>query len=344
MKTLIITILLCLAGSSVAGDLYVDIKTGSDTNPGSSDLPFKTIQKAVDVLNTADTPAAIKIAPGLYSLDKECSINSKAGYSSDNPLTIEAAILPDDPNWKPNDMPIIVSTLNPVVPENAKYIETSGFKVEMDHVKIRGLKFIGTPIPGVMYYPVYRLGKSLDDLVVTQCMFLCSQYVTSSNVAIIVHGHGLQIDHCVFYDCANAVVFWNADGGISKNNSMTHCIIDGGYVSGVWLCQTGEDFEFHHNIITRCQYAFMRNDDNKKTYKIRDCIINNFEFFSGFSGPNFELSESGADMPYIEQNITKSGEIKLVKGAGLDMGIPQQYLQVEEGTPGSDLGAGLFIK
>ncbi len=344
MKTLITSLLICLAGTSATGTLYVDVNSGSDTNPGSSDLPFKTIQKAVDVLNASDAPATIKIAPGLYALDKECNINSKSGYSSENPLTIEAAILPDDPNWKPNDMPIIVSTLNPVVPENAKYIETWAFKVEMDHVKIRGLKFIGTPLPGVMYYPIYRTGKSLDDLVVSQCMFLCSQYVTSSNVAIIAHGHGLKIDHCVFYDCANAVVFWNADGGISKNNSMTHCIIDGGYVSGVWLCQTGEDFEFHHNIITRCQYAFMRDQSNKNTYNVRDCIINNSDFFSGSCGPNFELSESGADMPYVEHNIDKSGKITLVKGAGLDLGIPQRYLQVEVGTLGADMGAGLFTK
>ena len=347
MKKLFITagIMLGTLGLSAAATLYVDVQNGNDDNPGSSEMPLKTIEKAANIVNTLNEPGAtIKIAPGLYTLENECLISSKQQYSDENPLIIEASIMPDDPNWTPRDMPIIVSALNPPAGENIKYIEASGLKVEMSHVVIRGLKFIGTPIPKVMYYPIYRGGKDLDDLVVSQCMFLNDQHVSTSNVAVIANGHGLKIDHCVFYNCSNAAVYWNAQDGVSKNNSMTYCIIDGGYVSGVWFCQTDEDFEFHHNIITHCQYAFMRDEKNQKTYKVNDCIINNNDFLSGKCNPNFELSETELETPYLEKNVIDTGEIELVKGAGLDMEIPVRFLQVEKGTLGSDLGAGLFKK
>lgn len=125
---------------------------------------------------------------------------------------------------------------------------------------------------------------------------------------------------------------------------MTYCIIDGCYVSGVWLCQTDEDFEFHHNIISNCKYAFMRNENNNRTYPVNDCIINHYEFYSGRSGPNFELSEAGAEMPYLETSVIKTGEIQLEEGLGLDLEIPYRYLHVAKGTQGFELGAGLFTK
>ena len=346
MKILLFMFLfaLCAFQTSKATTLYVDIRKGSDDNPGSRELPFQTIQKAVEWINTSQGQESVivKIAPGLYTLDKGCLIKPSRSLTETTRLIIEALVMPDDSAWTPLDMPIIVSVENPIIPEKSPYIESWGFQVETSHVTIRGLKFIGTVIPKVMYYPIYRTGKDLEDLVVSQCMFLCSGDVTSSNVAVIANGRSLKIDHCVFYNCANAAVYWDAEGGVSKGNAMTHCLIDGGYVSGVWLCETGEDFKFHHNILTHCRYAFMRNESNQTTYQIEDCVINQCQYFSGKSDNSFNLSETGEAVHYSEKNVIKTGDIRLVTTPGLDLDIPRRYLQLEEGSVGTELGAGLF--
>lgn len=123
---------------------------------------------------------------------------------------------------------------------------------------------------------------------------------------------------------------------------MTHCIVDGGYVSGIWLCGTDEDFEFHHNIVTNCRYAWMRSETNGMTYRVRDSIINCFQYYSGASNPSFELRETDERIRYIEQNVVKTGEIQLEKGIGLDMEIPGRYMHVAKDTAGYELMAGLY--
>ncbi len=332
-------------GALCAETLFVDVRAGNDRNSGTQKMPLKTIERAVEIINgsTQSGPSVIKIAAGVYELKKQCLIKNDRQYSKGNRLIIEAAVLPDDPEWRPESMPIVVSVESPAPAEDVKsYVEISGFKVEISHVTIRGLKFLGSPVPKVLYYPIFREGKDLNDLCVSQCMFLCDPHVITSNVAILANGHGLTVDHCVFYQCSNAVVFWNAEGGTSRGNVMTHCIVDGGYVSGVWLCQTDEDFEFHHNIITNCRYAWMRSNTNTKTYRLHDCIINNFEYYSGVCNPEFILSETGPEIQYIQNNVIKTGEIQLEKGLGLDMELPHRFMHVVRETPGYEMGAGLF--
>ena len=45
---------------------------------------------------------------------------------------------------------------------------------------------------------------------------------------------------------------------------------------------------------------------------------------------------------YIENDIRKSGKVKLVK-VKLD-GLPQNYLHLSSGSDGNDLNAGIFIR
>ncbi|MGD9162183.1 MAG: hypothetical protein PVG39_27485 [Desulfobacteraceae bacterium] len=131
--------------------------------------------------------------------------------------------------------------------------------------------------------------------------------------------------------------------GVSKDNALTYSIIYSGYISGVWLNQTDEDFTFHHNVISNCQYSFMRSETNINTYHIKDSIINNYKYFSGKCIPEIKLCESGADMPYQEKNIVKTGFIQLEKGPGLDQDVPHRYLHILQKTQGSEIGAGLFM-
>lgn len=55
---------LTLTSAGAAGDSYYVATNGSDSNPGSSSAPFRTVQRAADVATAGDT---VFITPGLYA-------------------------------------------------------------------------------------------------------------------------------------------------------------------------------------------------------------------------------------------------------------------------------------
>jgi hypothetical protein len=345
-----------LAPSLIAETLYVNGISGDDNSLGTKDKPLKTINKAAAMVNDSNAPGptTIKIGPGVYNLTKAVVFENIRSYTKEKRLTIEATILPDDPNWKPALMPVVLSTQEPTRQEKLEdYIkygtQTCGFQIEINHVTICGLKFLGDPTPNNRHYPIRRNSKTAKDLIVTQCLFVGDKAALPIQVPIIANGHNLIVDHCIFYNCKNSVVFWNAEGGVSKNNAMKYCIVYGAYVSGVWTCQTAEDFEFHNNIITNCECFWMRDRETLQKYRLNDCIVNNSKFYSGYyNEKNNGTDPTGPEIIYEEENIIKKGKITLVKGKSywpeLSVNIPKDYLHVVEGTLGSELGAGLFKK
>ena len=334
--------------SAPAETLYVDSKTGDDTDDGTMEKPLLTLGRAAEFANNqAETgPTTIKIAPGIYVLSEPVLFENSRPYTKEKRLTLVATILPDEPEWDPDQMPLILSTQNP--PDRShRGRDTTGLRIEVSHVTIRGLKFQGNLTHQANYTPIRRDGRILDDLEVTQCLFTADKLVQPMHLPILANGHGLVVDHCIFYNCQNSVVFWFAEGGSSTKNAMRHCIVYGAYTSGVWTCHTAEDFEFHHNIITHSKYFWMRGDNNKKRYRIRDCVVTGNEFYSGSGGATRTTGETGPDVVFEEENIVKSGNVEIVKDLQSMVGKnamikPRNYLHVVPGSRGSDLGAGLF--
>ncbi|MHC4243437.1 MAG: hypothetical protein ACYSU4_13605, partial [Planctomycetota bacterium] len=337
-----------LCACSNAETISVDSKNGNDANPGTEQKPVKTIARAAAMINNSKDPGPtlIKIQPGVYVEDKPVVFDSKRPYTKQKRLIIQAAILPDAPEWKPTLMPIVLFTIEGQGNENEKH--APGLMMELSHVTIRGLKFLGDPRPRTCTYPIYRWGKDLEDLLVTQCLFIGDREAMPYNCSICANGHGLVVDHCVFYNCEIPIIFWNAEGGKSRNNAMKYCIVDGADIAAVWVCQTDEDFEFHHNIITRSKYVWMRSPNNHKTYKLHDCIITENTYYSGYGTAKELLGQTGSEARYAESNIIKKGKVILQKDtippslSSVDM--PRDYLNIVAGTLGSDLGAGLFRK
>ena len=330
----------------IAEVLFVDSTNGDDTNAGTELKPVKTIARAATMINNSKElgPTVIKIQPGVYVEDKPVVFDSKRPYTKQKRLTIEAAVLPDDPEWNPILMPIVLFTNEGQGNENEKH--APGLMMELSHVTVRGLKFLGDPRPRTCTYPVYRWRKDLEDLLVTQCLFIGDREAMPYNCSICANGHGLVVDHCVFYKCEIPIIFWNAEGGLSKGNAMRYCIVDGADIAAVWVCQTAEDFEFHHNVITRSKYVWMRSPNNHKTYKLHDCIITENKYYSGYGTATKLLGQTGPEAKYSESKIIKEGKLILQKDtippslSSVDM--PRDYLNIVAGTLGSDLGAGLF--
>ncbi len=352
MKILLalLVLLLLIAGSGIRAETYyVDSNNGSDANSGSQTQPLQTIEKAAELVNASSEPEPtyIKIFPGIYYLASTILFQNERAYTEEERLIIESTILPDDPDWGPDKMPVIFSLTEFETGETELYV--IGFALELNHVTIRGLKFLGYPSTQVRYYPVWRYGKTLDDLIVTQCLFMGDRHTLPLCLPIIANGHRLIVDHCIFYNCENSVVFWFAEEGLSKGNVMKYCIVDGAYTSGVWTCGTDEDFEFHHNIITRSEYFWMRSPQQNQKYKIFDCVVTDNKHFSGIGRSSGVIGESGPEIIFDEKNIIKEGTVILDTYNEHPVGLnelprPRDYLHVMPEFLGSDLGAGLFIK
>ncbi len=325
-----------------AQQIYVNTKTGNDTNIGTKLKPLKTIAAAAKRINAnnKEEAATIILSEGVYPLTETVLFKNNK-FSVGNRLTIRAEILPDDTNWNPQRMPII-TTIIAGTPMPGDGEEARGLEIEVSHVTVEGLRFTGSPDYYYMegyqdrrYYPIWRDGKSLDDLIVTQCLFAGDVDVLPIRVAVIANGNGLVLDHCVFYNCQNPVVFWNAQDGTSYRNAMRYCLVYEANYSGVWTTtQTGNDFEFHHNIIANSHTAWIRDDSSIHHYQIHDCIFSNNMKTTG-NGKDNAINNDFLKM----DNLQLTGTIEIEKDQSKN-----NYLQLKENSYGSKLKAGLFKK
>lgn len=123
-------------------------------------------------------------------------------------------------------------------------------KVEVNHTTVQGIKFLGNPRPRTWGYSIFRMNKGLNDLVVTQCMFVGDEQAQPYSCPICANGQGLVVDHCIFYMCDIPAIFWDAEGGVSRGNAMRYCIVtDNKYDSGFGTAsaiygQAGPDVTF----------------------------------------------------------------------------------------------------
>jgi hypothetical protein len=328
--------------------IHVDSENGNDKNLGTKYEPVRTIAQAAIIINDSNEPGPtnIKIAPGAYCITEMVTFENSRQYKKDKRFIIEATILPDDPNWTPTLMPVLLSTVRGEGTSTEKH--AIALKIEVSHATVRGIKFLGNPRPRTWGYSIFRNGKGLDDLVITQCIFVGDEQAIPYNCPICANGQGLVVDHCVFYKSDIPAIFWDAEGGISRGNAMRYCIVDGADIAAVWTCQTDEDFEFHHNVITRSQYFWMRAPNNRKKYHINNCIVTNIKYNSGYGTAAKIYGRTGPEVTFEEKNVIKEGTIQLEKAIvnadALSVVRPRGYLHIVPGTLGSNLGAGLFKK
>lgn len=316
--------------------LHVNIRTGSDTNRGTQAEPIKTLERAAALLAEGidGEPATIIVGPGLYSLSHCVTITGR-DFTEPNRLTIRTSVLPDDPRWHPGLMPVIASAENPDRPgAPGRSGETYSLKVQTSHVTIQGLKFLGNPLPDNWHCCIERIGRNLDDLVVTQCLFMGDRNVSNIYCAALATGDRFIVDHCVFSDCHACTVFWDGPAGIGgEGGVMRHCIVDGAFISAVWTCQTREDFEFHHNVIANSEYVWMRKPGDRQTYRVIDCALVDNKHFSGYGVASGAIGETGPEVRFERDCITAEGRFEF---ASFEM------THLAEDSAGHHLNAGLF--
>lgn len=345
-----VLVFLCLVMSLIrvqAEELYVNPRTGNDIHSGTKTQPLKTLSEAARRinLNREKAETTIFLSEGTHLLTHTVLFNNNK-YSNTRRLTIRAEVMPDDAGWSPGKMPVVMTAVPPEPGVGGE--EAKGIQPELSHVTIAGLRFTGSPDYTYLdarnlrrSYPIWRDGKTLDDLVVTQCLFAGNVDVLPLHVGVIANGYGLVIDHCVFFNCKIPVVFWKNDGKTGSRSAMRHSLVYGGYFCGVWTTQgtNGEEFDFHHNIIANTATIWIREKGSTKRYKASDCIFVDYNKLAGYgSGP---LSDSDATTTdFLEmKNIRTGGTVIIEKDQS-----KRNYLQLTEGSAGWDLQAGLFKK
>ncbi len=325
----------------IAETVYVDSRNGEDTNPGTKDKPVCTIGRAAEMLRAKAEggPTTIKVEPGVYNLAETVVFERMDPYTEKDRLIVEASVLPDDPEWSPALMPAILSTEGPRQQGKLNALTgTYSLDVKISHVTIRGLKFLGNPLLRNWQCCIQRVGEGLTDLLVAQCLFVGDPETLNIYCPVIATGDKLVVDHCIFYRCHASAVFWDGLKGIPGHAcAMRYCIVDGGYISGVWTSQTAEDFEFHHNIVTRTEYFWMRKRGKPIQYRLHDCVVADNQYFSGYGVESGPTGQTGPEITYDAKRIKRGGEVVLEKNKGA-----RDYLHVEPNTLGSDIGAGLF--
>lgn len=334
---LFLTILLFLSASRAdAQTIFVDAVKGKDGAKGTLTDPFASLEKAIHLASgfTGKEPVAIRIYPGLYILQHQAEIKTSKIADDTVIYTIEAVIMPDDPDWQPVSMPVIQS----VSPDNSttQFPHAVGFLVAKSNVSFRGLKFLGNSNPSVRYYyPITREKETCKGLEISQCYFIGEKNSAPIQGAVWAHGAATKIDHCIFYECKNALLLFKS----IRDFSITNSIISGAYEAAAWYWGTGNDFEFRNNIVTNCNYFWLRAPDTSPTYTFSSSIITDVNQYMGFWEKGLVPAEKNN---HIETNIKRSGKILLseVKTEGL----PKDYLNLLPESDGNELNAGIFKK
>ncbi len=148
--TRVFSVIACSLGLTGAETLHVDSTLGSDAGSGTAGRPLRTLAMAAMKVNEkgGHGSLAVKLAGGIYALPRAVVFENARPFDSQDRLTIEASLLPDDPGWNPDLMPTILSIEDPRKPDQAgTRTSTYGLKIKMSHVTVRGLKFLGSPLP-----------------------------------------------------------------------------------------------------------------------------------------------------------------------------------------------------
>jgi hypothetical protein len=326
--------------------VYVDSNIGDDKNPGTKKAPVYSIHKAAEIIKASSNNIFnMKINPGIYVLDHHVSVATEKELT-DKRIIIEASILPDDTSWAPEKMPVVTcKALKGEIPENAHFV--TSFRIDENHVTIRGLKFHGYFYPHTRSCPIGRFDKSLKDLLVEQCVFVGDPNVSQLHVGIYADGDEVMIDHCVFYKVRNTIVFGKDSGnGIKSGNCLTNSIIYSAS-QGVWTGAPDKNFKFENNIVSDCRYAWVQGNGNTARYSMNNCVIVNNKFYTGVPD---KVRLNPVVFEIDENNVIKLGEISLrLTGVEdqptldcVDKPLPIDYMHIIPGSLGYEMGAGLF--
>ncbi len=348
-------------------NIYVNPNIGNDANDGSKEHPLRSLPAASRLVNESEGDKGITIflSQGVYALMEPSTFHpTKRQFTKQARLTIRAEILPDDPNWNTGSMPTLIHTM----PLSDDWMGVKdpfgggmyGMKIETSHITIQGLKILGAPVIEhpekgkiIRVYPITRPNADLDDLEITQCVFAGDEVNIPNHLGIIANGTGIVVDHCIFYNLKQAIVYWSRK---STGHVMKNTLIYGGYGCGVWTSAIANDFVFENNVIANSRYAWISQLDrdqgqqeaagiDKKVnepilYQVNNSLIAGNQKITG-TGGGPQLNFKDIDPVLLKFNNTKITE----QAIELDYNQESRnFLHPKVGSEAAKIGVGLFKK
>jgi hypothetical protein len=362
------------AQPAVPAGIWVNPAAGADTNSGAKTTPLRTLAEAARRVNqsTGQGAASIVLTEGIHVIGETTLLKpERRSFTRTERLTIRAEVLPDDPDWHTGRMPTLIHTMPLPKTWNGRPDPlggaADGMLIETSHVTIQGLKLLGLPVvetprPGLIQrlYAISRLRRDLEDLEIAQCVFLGDDLTNPNHVAVIAHGNGVNVHHCIFRGLKISVVYWTAG---SSGHAMRNCFCDGVYGSGVWTSGIQGDFDYRNNVITNCNYVWTNQGGASAAadaagrggrqasaaspkpqeltrYKIVDSYFAGNRRLAG-SGTGARLDYTDIDPSFMEMTGTKVTDQPVAFERDQ---TKRNYLHPVAGSEAAKVGAGLFLK
>lgn len=351
-------------GTVDGNTIYLNPATGVDTNPGAKGSPLRTLSEAARRVSQLEGSGSVTVilSEGVYAVGETATFKpAQRKFTRTDRLTIRAEVLPDDPEWHPGRMPTLIHTL----PLTGRGL-TFGMLTEANHVTVRGLKLLGAPVvetpkPGMLIrvYPIGRMGRDLDDLEISQCLFAGDKLTSPNHLGILAHGSGIQVHHCIFFNAKLTVVFWTRGSG---GHSMRNCFVHGAYGSGVWTTEIAEDFDFRENVIANGNYVWTyqsgasagRDPDAAGRRSNAPAATANrqphYKVVNSLLAANKKMACSGTGANLGFKDIDSSF-LELINTKVTDEPVPvefdetkRNYLHPVEGSEAAKIRVGLFMK
>jgi hypothetical protein len=135
-------------------EIFINANSGNDQNNGTKESPLKSLSEASKRVNKLEGKGSITIylSKGVYGIAETANFSpSKWQFSNKERLIIRAEKLPDDTDWNPGDMPVMVSTMPFDIQETNNKKEVTGafnygILIGISHVTIVGLRILGEPV------------------------------------------------------------------------------------------------------------------------------------------------------------------------------------------------------
>jgi hypothetical protein len=358
-----------VAHETVAGAmLYVNPVTGDDTKAGSQSAPLRTLAEAARRVSRDSGRGSLTVimTEGIHAIAETALFSPSPGrFSKDERLVIRAEVLPDDAAWDHGRMPTLIHTLPVKDTWNGRPDPlggaADGMLIETSHVTIQGLRILGMPVvesprAGTIkrLYAVSRLRPELDDLEITQCVFVGDEIVAPNHVGIIALGNGLVVHHCIFRGLKISAVYW---GGGTTGHAMHHCVNEDLYGSAVWTAGVANDFTYHHNVVARCNYVWTHQDARSAGADAGAAgaaakaprIPSRYQVVDSHFADNRRLAGSGTGAR-LEYHDIDASFLEMVRTDSTAQGYASEhdqekrtYLHPVQGSAAAATGAGLFI-
>jgi hypothetical protein len=329
--------------------LYVNPAMGRDSHSGNAESPLRTLGEAARRVNRlrGTGPVTVFLTEGIYSLDSVVKFQPEDWkFTRNDRLIIRGVSLPDDSDWQPAKMPVIVSVM-PLAKDNFG-TTAYGIQVEAEHVTIQGLRVLGMPIhekpaDGIVQrvYPIVREGRNLDDLRITQCLFIGDRIAIPNHLPILVDGQGIEVDHCVFYHVKDGVVFFLSDR-LAENCSMHHNLMIGNYGAAVWSWSLAPDFKYYNNVVANTNIFWVLNKNEQSSFHLSNSMVLGYNELVNKGGGALDFGSAGEHGKLIfgaQVTIQKEAKVEVEEDQ-----TKRNYLHLKPGSLGADLGAGLFLK